>query len=115
MAVSGSWRLNGALTGLPQGTEAVDVTIASVPTNVGGRVTTTVNGFSNLTALTPAAATAVCIIPPSANANTITLKGVTGDTGIALSKTQPTIVSITAAATWGLTTSAATVLTLVFM
>jgi hypothetical protein len=115
MAVAGSWRVYGSISGLPQGTEALDVSIATVPTSVGGRTVVTVNGFSNLTALTPAAATAVCVIPPSANANTITLKGVTGDTGIALSKTQPTVIALTAGATWGITTGASTVLTLVFM
>ena len=33
------------------------------------------------------------LVPPTSNSQTITLKGVTGDTGIALSKTQPTVVT----------------------
>ena len=39
---------------------------------------------------TPKGAT---IIPPPANVQTITLKGITGDTGIALHKTDPTSIS----------------------
>lgn len=43
----------------------------------------------------PAIATAggVWLIPPTGNATAVTLKGVTGDTGIALSLTCPTFVS----------------------
>lgn len=45
------------------------------------------------------------IIPPAGNAQTITLKGVTGDTGIVLSTTDPTSIAFSAAtpATFGLT------------
>jgi hypothetical protein len=38
--------------------------------------------------------TSVVIIPPSGNVNLITLKGVTGDTGVALHKTDPTQIAI---------------------
>ena len=38
--------------------------------------------------------TAVTIIPPAGNTNLITLKGVTGDTGVALHKTDPTCVAL---------------------
>lgn len=115
MTVSGSWRVYGSITGLPQGTEAVDVSIVAPSTSVGGRTALSINGFQNMTTLTPAAATAVIIIPPSANANTITLKGVTGDTGFQLSKTQPTLITLVAGQTWGLTTSALTAFTFVFL
>lgn len=37
---------------------------------------------------------ALTIIPPSANANLITLKGVNGDTGIPLHKTDPTSIGL---------------------
>lgn len=39
-------------------------------------------------------ATALTIIPPSGNTLLITLKGVAGDTGIPLHKTDPTIVAL---------------------
>lgn len=45
----------------------------------------------------PAIATAagIFILPPPANGTTITLKGVSGDTGIAISPTAPTMLSLT--------------------
>lgn len=52
------------------------------------------SGFNTITlptgGSTPKAAT---IIPPDDNEETLTLKGVTGDTGIALSKTDPTSIA----------------------
>jgi hypothetical protein len=38
--------------------------------------------------------TALTIIPPAGNTNLITLKGVSGDTGIALHKTDPTVIAL---------------------
>ena len=38
--------------------------------------------------------TAVTIVPPVGNANLITLKGVTGDTGVPLHKTDPTTIAL---------------------
>lgn len=64
-------------------------------------------------AVPPAAATnkagGVILRPPDGNAETITLKGVTGDTGIALSKVGWTLLTFATAppATIGLTTGAA--------
>lgn len=115
MAVAGSWRVFGSLTGLPQGTESVDVSVVAPSTATGGRVTQTIASATFTTITPPAAATAVVIIPPPANANTITLKGVTGDTGVVLSKTQPTVLALTAGGTFGLLCSGSTVLTFVYM
>jgi len=53
------------------------------------------NGANTINSTTcPALAQAggVVLIPPSGNGQTITLKGVTGDTGIALSLTAPTFI-----------------------
>lgn len=51
-------------------------------------------GFNTITlptgGSTPRGAT---IIPPDDNTETLTLKGVTGDTGIALHKTDPTVIT----------------------
>lgn len=41
----------------------------------------------------PTQAIGVVIIPPSTNTNAITLKGVTGDTGIAISPNTPTLLT----------------------
>jgi hypothetical protein len=50
---------------------------------------------------------AVTIIPPSGNTNTITLKGVTGDTGVVLHITDPTSIGLNSpTATFVLTASA---------
>lgn len=50
---------------------------------------------------------AVTIIPPEGNLETITLKGVTGDTGVVLHKTDPTSIALNSpTATFVLTASA---------
>lgn len=115
MATSGSWRIYGSVTGLPSGTRAVDASITAPTTAVD---TTTTQSFAAATfaAITvPTGATAMLIIPPSSNAGTITLKGVTGDTGVALSKTLPSAIALGSTPSVGLLCSALTVVTLVFM
>ena|SRR6185503_9693831 len=51
----------------------------------------------------PTGAIGVTIIPPALNATAITLKGVTGDTGIALSLLDPCSLSLTGVSTFCLT------------
>lgn len=51
----------------------------------------------------PTGAVAVTIIPPDNNSQTITLKGVTGDTGIALALTAPCSLSLSSVGTFVLT------------
>ena len=63
-------------------------------------------GFNTLTR--PAGADGVAIFPDPANVATITLKGVTGDTGLALNTKEPSVVMC--AADVGLTVSANTVI-----
>lgn len=41
----------------------------------------------------PSTAKGATIVPPAGNTQTLTLKGISGDTGIALSKTDPTSIS----------------------
>jgi hypothetical protein len=56
---------------------------------------TTASGANTLTAPTGGSTpTALTIIPPAGNVTTLTLKGVTGDTGIALHPTDPTTVAL---------------------
>lgn len=52
----------------------------------------------------------VLIIPPRGNANSITLKGVTGDTGIPIHPNGPALLSVPSggAPTWGITVTLAT-------
>ena len=69
------------------------------------RTITLANGFNTITP--PTGATGAVLIPPSANATSITFKGVTGDTGLRLHNTNPTFVTLNAATdTFGLTTGA---------
>lgn len=114
MAVSGSWRIYGSVTGLPSGTRAVDV---SIPVGTGVDATNTysaINGFQALTV--PTGTTAVLIIPVAGNTQTLTLKGVTGDTGIAIDKLNPTVVSLgVGASNIGITTGGSTGFTVVWM
>src|SRR5512139_1726759 len=63
-------------------------------------ILTLANGWNSLTA--PTGTNLIVFVPPSANTVSITLKGVTGDTGIALSKNNPTILSVSGTA-WGVT------------
>jgi len=53
--------------------------------------------------------TAVTLIPPVGNVNLITLKGVTGDTGVGLHLTDPTTIALGAAVTTFVLNAAATV------
>lgn len=55
----------------------------------------------------PTSATACTIVPPSGNTSTITLKGVTGDTGVVLHKTDPTSIGINSASDTFVLTAAA--------
>lgn len=52
-------------------------------------------------------ATAVTIIPPSGNAVVLTLKGVSGDTGIAIHKTDPTSLGLNSVSTFVLNAASA--------
>ena len=58
-------------------------------TGAGANTVTVPTGGSTVTAVT--------IIPPAGNVQTITLKGVTGDTGVPLHPTDHTVVALAAA------------------
>lgn len=53
--------------------------------------------------------TAVTIVPPTGNTQTITLKGVTGDTGVGLHLTDPFTVSLAAATSTFVLTAGGTI------
>lgn len=92
--------------GLSEATSAQTFTNNTAPDN------RTVQSFASTTfaAVTvPTGATGVYIIPPSTNTGAITLKGVTGDTGVTLHKTQATWLSLDTSAAFGLLCASATV------
>lgn len=62
----------------------------------------------------PSNAVAVTIIKPTGNTVTLTLKGVTGDTGIALSLTSPDSISLASVSTFVLTASDTVTIRLVY-
>lgn len=114
MATAGSWRIYGTVTGLPSGSRSVDASIAAPTTAIDATTTLAcTTGFNAVTV--PTGYTAVLVIPPSANAQTIQLKGVTGDTGVPLSKTLPSAIALGATAAFGFTVGGSVTLTLVWM
>lgn len=71
-------------------------------------------GFNSIAV--PAAALGVVIVPPPGSANTKTLKGVTGDTGIPIDPAHTTTLTFTAAqnAAIGITSGGVEILTLLW-
>ena len=83
---------------LTSGVTAGQTISAAENTSSPGSVTVQdlANGFNTITvpAATGVTVVSVTIVPPAANATSITLKGVTGDTGIRIHNTDPTTVAI---------------------
>lgn len=73
----------------PQVWQPATLTIA---TPIGSIISQALASGAN-TILIPAGTSLICIQPPPGNTIVITLKGVTGDTGIALHKTNPFVIS----------------------
>ena len=71
-------------------------------------IKTLASGFNTITLPTGGATVVSCtIVPPAANTTSITLKGVTGDTGLRIHNTDPTTVTFHSdVTTFGLTTGA---------
>ena len=57
------------------------------------------SGFNSVAVPTGSGAVGVTIVPPAGNTQTLTLKGVTGDTGVLLHKTDPTSLAIDSSVT----------------
>src|SRR5579863_9172690 len=96
MAKSATTTVQYGLSGDNFSTSTTGPMYANTNTNAAGSVPgsiTCATGFNAITA--PATCLGVTIVPPPGNAVTLTLKGVTGDTGILLSPTQPTVLSFT--------------------
>lgn len=71
------------------------------------------SGFNSITV--PTGSKSVTIIPPSGNTVTLTLKGITGDTGIGIHLTDPTVLGLaTGQATVGITTSGTVTIRLIW-
>ena len=94
MASSATWTSQLVVTG-DMGQQTIPFNAANNPASpVLEQLVNLANGAN--TFAVPAAGTVVrlTIIPPSGNTTSITAKGVTGDTGIPLHKTDPTSIGI---------------------
>jgi hypothetical protein len=81
---------------------------AAVASTAGSGQNQLVNLTTGANTITvPTGAIAATILPPSGNTVAITLKGVTGDTGIALHKTDPTSLALNSVSTFCLTAGGA--------
>ncbi len=80
------------------GVEGVQVLEAAENAASPGAITVQAlaSGFNSISvpASTGVTVTAVTIVPPTGNTTSITLKGVTGDTGVRIHNTDPTTIAI---------------------
>jgi hypothetical protein len=105
MANAANLELIITMTGMASGGTKIDDTVVTSALALKDIISLS-TGFNAVSV--PPGATHMTIYPPAANTNSLTLKGITGDTGIALSKTTLTCLSLdTGVTTVGLTTSPA--------
>lgn len=95
---TGILRILTTITGLAEGEVTVGPLEFQTTTAVGERRSplNLVTGANTIAV--PAAATVAVFIPPAGNTQTLTLKGVSGDTGVRLHKTFPTPIALDAGA-----------------
>ena len=108
--MAGYVAISGQITGTPFGTQQIGP-LTITPNGSNDFTTETITLSNGNTVLTvPSWAVGVIIQPPTANSNTITLKGGSSDAGIQISPTAPTVMSFAASAvaTFVLTASAST-------
>jgi hypothetical protein len=107
MPGTGTLTFSGTITGLPSGTRNLSSAVALASAVDQSQQIILASGFNSITV--PSGATGCVITPPAGNAVALTLKGVTGDTGIPMHPTFPTIpMFATSATTFGITAAAAT-------
>lgn len=89
MSTAAAWTATLTLTGDDPATKLYTAaTNASSP--AVDQFVNLASGANTITAPTAAVSTRCTIVPPSGNTVLLTLKGVTGDTGVPLHKTDPT-------------------------
>jgi hypothetical protein len=97
MAATASITVSGSVIGLPTGALQVGpFTLSSAAAN--GQTQLITLSVADLTITVPSSPSPLyaLIVPPSTNVGTLTYKGIAGDTGIAMSKTNPSIISFAA-------------------
>jgi hypothetical protein len=100
MAVQATRSTVITFTGDVDGTETID---AAANTASPGAITiqSLASGFNSVSVPTSTGVTvvAVTIVPPSGNATSIIVKGITGDTGVRVHNTDPTTLSLDSSVT----------------
>ena len=98
MAAVGTLTFSGTISGYAAGeVRSFNSQIALAAAINDTTVVVAFNGFSAIPI--PAGASGAIVTPPAANVVALTLKGVTGDTGIPMHLTNPTVLSFAAGAT----------------
>lgn len=100
MAVQAARKTTIVYTGDVTGTEVIEA-LDNEASPGAVTVQSLASGFNSVSvpASTGVVVTAVTIKPPVGNTSTITLKGVTGDTGIALHPSDPTTIALASTVT----------------
>lgn len=95
---TGILRITTLITGLPEGETPVGPLELQIASAVGERKSPVSLAAAANTFAVPVGATVLIFIPAAGNTQALTLKGVTGDTGIRLHKTFPGVFPLDAAA-----------------
>ena len=106
--MAGTVTISGNITGTPSGTVTLGpFSLITTSANQFAIVSVTLAATAFTSVTVPTWASGVVINPATSNTIPITLKGVTGDTGIALSLSEPTLLNFPATppGTFGLTTT----------
>lgn len=104
MAVTGTLYLTGTLAGEPEGQSTISLSW-SITAGVSDALVGLSSGANTVTV--PTGTTLVIIVPPTSNTETITIKGVSGDSGVQISKTAPSIFAWQTGSTFVLTAGGA--------
>lgn len=109
MSVASTRSQSIVYTGDVTGTETVSAaTNSASPGQV--EIKTLSSGANTITAPTGGSTPTCCtVLPPTGNTQTITLKGVTGDTGVALHLTDPTSIALASSVTTFVLTAGGTI------
>ena len=94
MAASATITVQGQITGLPTGTKSLGPLVISSAAACGQTTEVVLQSGANTITLPTIPAPTGCLIQlPPTNTAVVTLKGVTGDTGIAIGKTGQTLLT----------------------
>lgn len=108
MPAIGVLNLSGSVTALPTGTKNIVVPAINSAAASGAVIDINLASGANVISIAPGA-TAAVILMPSTNSLLVTLKGVSGDTGIAINRSTWTVISFDPTATSFVLTAAGVV------